>query len=74
MKFFCLVLILVSAGTACAQNPIVKDINLGLGFFTMKAMTLPIVVDKPASILKKNAKRKSSNLAITNLGKSKLVN
>lgn len=28
MKFFCLVLILVSAGTACAQNPIVKDIGM----------------------------------------------
>ena len=57
-----------------AEKPITKEINLGLGFFTMKAITLPIVVDKPASKLKKNANRKSSNSKFTNLGKSKLIN
>ena len=40
----------------------------------MKAITLPIVVDKPASKLKKNANRNFSNAKITNLGKSKLIN
>ena len=57
-----------------AENPIIKDINLGLDFFTMTAITLPIVVDKPASKLKKNANRKLSNAKISNLGKSKLIN
>ena len=57
-----------------AENPIIKEINLGLGFFTIKAITLPIVVDNPASKLKKNANRKSSNAEITNLGISKLIN
>ncbi|GAH88855.1 unnamed protein product, partial [marine sediment metagenome] len=48
--------------------------NFGLGFFTMKAITLPIVVDNPAIKLNKNANRKSSNAVITNLGNSKLMN
>jgi len=40
-----------------AEKPIIKDINFGLGFFTRKAITLPIVVDNPAIKLKKKAKR-----------------
>jgi len=57
-----------------AEKPITKEINFGLGFFTTKAITLPIVVDNPASKLKKNANRKSSNTKFTNLGISKLIN
>jgi len=56
-----------------AEKPILKEINLGLIFFTMKAITLPIVVDNPASKLKKSANRKSANTKITNLGISKLI-
>lgn len=56
-----------------AENPIIKEINLGLGFFTMNAITLPIVVDNPASKLKKNANKKSSNEKFTNLVISKLM-
>ena len=55
-----------------AEKPIIKEINLGLGFFTIKAIKLPIVVDNPASKLKKSANRISPNVEITNLGKSKL--
>ena len=57
-----------------AEKPILNEINLGLIFFTMKAITLPNVVANPASKLKKSANRKSSNVKITNLGESKLIN
>ena len=39
----------------------------------MKAITLPNVVDNPASKLKKSANRTSPNAEITNLGLSKLI-
>ena len=54
-----------------AENPIKKEINEVLGFFTIKAIMLPIVVDNPASKLKRNANRYSSNVEITNLGISR---
>ena len=56
-----------------AEKPIIKEINLGFGFFTMKAITLPIVVDNPASKLKKSANRISPKVENTNLGTSKLI-
>ena len=54
-----------------AEKPIKKEINDVLGFFTIKAIMLPIVVDNPASKLKRNANRYSSNIEFTNLGVSR---
>ena len=43
-----------------AENPIIKEINRGLGFLIKNAIKLPIVVANPAKKLKSKAKRKSS--------------
>jgi serine protease inhibitor ecotin len=39
-----------------AENPIINEMNFGLGFFIKKATKLPIVVDKPANKLNKRAR------------------
>jgi hypothetical protein len=54
-----------------AEKPILKEMNLGLGFLIIRAITLPIVVDNPASKLKKSANRITSITKFTNLGISK---
>jgi len=56
-----------------AEKPILKEINLGLGFLTIRAITLPIVVDNPASKLRKSANRTISIKKFTNLGISNLI-
>ena len=56
-----------------AEKPILKEINLGLGLLTIRIITLPIVVDNPASKLKRSANRKTSKTNFTNLGVSKLI-
>jgi ribosomal protein S2 len=43
-----------------AENPIIKEINFGLGFFIANAIKLPTVVDKPANKLNKKANKKIS--------------
>ncbi len=39
-----------------AEKPIIREINLGLGSFTKNEITQPIVVESPASNVKRRAK------------------